>query len=303
MGKELEVKGQKVKDVFERKNVPVEGLYLKLNLKVLAEKNNGRLVISNYVTDLDDVIATRDENGEFQVAKELKNLSDWRLFNELSAQADILFTGREYLKRVEKLGEKAQNVLNPFDRDGKFSRLGVWRLKHGYENRNPDMAILSRSLDFEVPGVLTEKGRKVYIFTTYEMSKSERAKELEKEGVKVVGAGEDGVDGLEMVHHLQFSGNYKIMKNTTGPRVFDILLKSGTLDMIFITQVQKEISYSDQKDVQKVLLSGGKVSDLPEFQIYKKFRQKGVFTDTGDSIAQEFQIFVSEKLRQNLEKS
>ena len=300
MSQEFEKRGMVVSDIIRNRDVDIVGLYLDLNLQELARRNGGKLVITNYITDTDDVIATKDKKGEFQVAKELKNSSDWKLFNELSAQADILFTGKDYLERVSKLGEKAQNVLNPFDANRSFSYLGDWRLKNGFEARNPDVAVLSRSLDFDIPGSLLMNDRKVYIFTTYESAKSKKGEELVKNGLKVIGAGDEGVDGAKMVEYLKDRGGYKVMKNTTGPRVFDILLQGNAVDMIFITQVQKQISYSDPADVQKVLVGGGKVEDLKGFSLYRKYRQEGATTEIGDKVTQEFRIYASREFQKRL---
>jgi riboflavin biosynthesis pyrimidine reductase len=300
MSQEFEKKGIEVKDIIRNRDVSIEGLYLDLNLQELARKNNGKLVITNYITDTDDVIATKDENGEFQVAKELKNSSDWKLFNELSAQADLLFTGKDYLERVSKLGEKAQNILNPFDSNGAFKYLGDWRLENGFKSRNPDVAVLSRSLDFDVPKNLLLNDRKVYIFTTYESAKSKKAQDLINNGLKVIGAGDEGVDGSKMVDYLKDRGVYNVMKNTTGPRVFDILLKANAVDMIFITQVQKKISYSDTSDVQRVLVGGGKVEDLKGFSLYRKYRQDAATTGIGDTVTQEFRIYASNEFQKRL---
>ncbi len=288
-----------VENVFDNEMVPVEGLYLKLDLQELARRNGEKLIITNYITDINDVIATKDEEGEFQVAKELKNPYDWRLFNELSAQADIIFTGKDYLQRINKLGERAENVLNQYDPGAGFDYLGNWRLNNGFLYRNPDIAILSRSLDFEIPETIFNNRQRVFTVTTYDMEKSDKAKELREKGLNVIGSGDGGVDGAVMINYFSDQG-YKVMKNTTGPRVFDILLKANTIDIIFITQVQIKIPYDNPSDIRSVLPGGGKVEDLQGFSLVKKYRQDHVTTDTKNEVSQEFRIYYSSKLQENL---
>jgi len=49
----------------ENKRVELEGLYLHHNLRKSAQKLDGKIVIANYVSDLDDIIAKKDESGVF----------------------------------------------------------------------------------------------------------------------------------------------------------------------------------------------------------------------------------------------
>lgn len=108
----------------EQKIREVEGMYLDFDLQGLAKKIGRPLVIANYICDKNDVIARKGESGEFQVAPELKNASDWRLFQELTAQADAIITGAGYLKRYMALGERSQNVIDQFSEGGQFASLG-----------------------------------------------------------------------------------------------------------------------------------------------------------------------------------
>ncbi len=272
----------------EQKIREVEGMYLDFDLQGLAKKMGRPLVIANYICDKNDVIAKKSGAGEFQVAPELKNASDWRLFQELTAQADAIITGAGYLKRYAASGEKSQNVIDQFSESGQFATLGEWRVKNGLK-RNPDIVVVSRSLDFEIPAAAFSDGRKIMIFTTFDSSASEKAKEYEKSGAVVVPAGEDGVDGQVMIKYLTDNEDYKVIKMTTGPRVLQILLSAGMLDELFITRVDKEIK-ADPSDVQTVL-PDGKVKDLPGFAYQEVFRQDGVTAEDGQIISQSFGVY------------
>ncbi len=63
--------------------------------------------------------------------EELKNPTDWRLFQELTAQADVLITGASYMHDFVDQGESVQNVLTQFDKGSAFEDLGIWREQHG----------------------------------------------------------------------------------------------------------------------------------------------------------------------------
>lgn len=277
----------------EQKIREVEGMYLDFDLQGLAKKIGRPLVIANYICDKNDVIARKGESGEFQVAPELKNASDWRLFQELTAQADAIITGAGYLKRYMALGERSQNVIDQFSEGGQFASLGEWRIKNGLK-MNPDIVVVSRSLDFEIPAAAFADGRKVMIFTTFDSSASEKAKGYEKSGAVVIPAGKDGVDGKVMIDYLTSSEDYKVIKMTTGPRVLQILLSAGMLDELFITRVDKEIK-ADASDVQTVLRDG-KVKDLPGFAYQEIFHQDGVTASDGQIISQSFGVYKKDSI-------
>jgi riboflavin biosynthesis pyrimidine reductase len=267
----------------------VAGTYLNRDLQGLARKAGRMIVVSNYVCDLNDVIAKKDEEGEFQVASELKNDSDWRLFQELTAQADVIITGSAYLKRFAKKGENAENVLNQFDKGGQFEDLGNWREAHKLK-RNPDIAIVARSMDFDIPEAALEGNKKVIIFTTYEGATSPQAKEFKGKGIYVIGSGVDGVDGEIMTDFLASKMAYRVAKMTTGPRVLKILMDANVLDELYITRVQKEI-VAKPDDVQTILGPDKKISDLQDFTGTRLLHQEGVTTEDGETVTQDFWVY------------
>lgn len=275
-----------VKEV-EPKVREIEGLYLRFDLQKVAQKLDGPLVFANYICDQNDVIAKKDDNDGFQVPKELKNAPDWRLFQELTAQSDVIITGSGYLQRFAKMGAKAQDVINQFSKGAEFSSLGDWRVSHGLK-RNPDIAVISRSLDFEIPEAAFMDGRKVLVFTTRIGASSEKAGQYKKLGAEVIEAGEDGVDGTITIDTLSSRG-YKVIKNTTGPRVLDILLRSNVLNGIFITRVQKDIAKGNT-EVQTVL-HNKKLENLEGFSYKRLFYLEEVKASDGHIISEEFGIY------------
>ncbi|MFV1917172.1 MAG: dihydrofolate reductase family protein, partial [Patescibacteria group bacterium] len=233
----------------EERPVSLEGMYLSHSLQELAKRIDRPIVVANYVTDLNDVIAVEGVRG---APEKLKNPSDWRLFQELTAQADVIITGTSYISKFSQKGESGQNVLTQFDKGSAFEGLGDWREQNSL-GRNPDLVVVSRSLSFSIPKTISERGRKIFIFTTDSMQDSEKAQGLKKAGATVIGAGKEGVDGAVMVERLGQEG-YKVIKLTTGPRVLKILMdaefknqegeviRKGALDRLYITKVDRKIT-------------------------------------------------------------
>jgi len=281
----------------EERRVSLEGMYLSHDLQELAKSLDRPIVVANYVTDLNDVIAIEGVRGS---PEKLKNPSDWRLFQELTAQADVLITGASYMNDFMEKGKSVQNVLTQFDKGSPFEDLGIWREQHGLQ-RNPDVVIVSRSLSFSLPEVIFQRGRRAFIFTTYRMSDSENAKELERTGATVIGAGHEGVDGAAMIERLDHEG-YKVIKMITGPRVLRILmdaqfktqggelLRKGALDRLYITRVDRKIT--DDWSGAITVLEGRRVDDLATegggFKLIKRYSHDIV---TGIEASQELLVY------------
>lgn len=291
--------------VPEERKVQFEGLYLggNHNLKEVYRKVKSQLqrplVITNYVTDIKGGIALEGVGGP---PKQIKNDFDWKeSFQPIQAQADIIITGKDYLRRFKEKGEEAQNILNQFDEGQPFEELGNWRLENGYKTRNPDIAIVSRSLEFDLPELILQSGRKIFVFTTYEMQNSEKAQSLTEKGVEVIGAGDKGVDGAEMIKRLgEIRGEneerrYQVIKMTTGPRVLDILLAGNVLDRLYITQVQTDIK-GKPENLITVPGGQGRGSQPEGFTLIEEYEHHGAVAENGQTITQHFLVFENQNL-------
>jgi len=284
----------------EVRTVSLEGLYLSHRLQELSEIVDRPLAVANYVTDLNDVIALASVRGS---PEKLRNPSDWRLFQELTAQADVIVTGTSYMTEFEERAESGQNVLTQFAKGSPFEDLGDWREQNGLK-RNPDLAVVSRTLNFRFPKAISEDQRRLFVFTTHQMQDSEKANELEKAGAVVVGAGKEGVDGAAMVERLDQEG-HKVIKLTTGPRVLKILMEAefksqeselirrGALDRLYITKVNRNIT-DDLSDAITVL-EGRKVEHLVSeeggFERIEKYAQRNVTRNDGFAASQELLVY------------
>jgi len=282
-----------IKQVFPvKKQVALEGLYLDQKLMDLAKKIGRSVVLTDYLTDQNGIVAKAVEGNRFQVPAEIKNDSDWGRFQELMAQADVIISGGSYFKRLAT----SQDILYQFEPGNTFEVLGQWRLNAGYKKRSPDVTNVTRYLDFELPEKLMGSDRKIIICTTDSMANSEKAKNLKRGNVTVVASGKSGVDGKRMIFTLANKMGYRVIMMVSGPQVLDLLLKAKRMDLIYVTEAQMEIPYLDPKRVQTILPGGKKIRDLQGFRLAHKFIQENAVTENGLPISQTFLRFDSKHL-------
>ncbi len=206
----------------------LQGLYLAHDLRNRASEG-GPFVYSNYVTSLDGRIAIpHPSRPGLTVPAAIANDRDWRLFQELAIQADILFTSGRYLR--DYADGRAQEILRVYEGE-QFADLATWRSEHGLSPQ-PDLAVISASLNFPVPEALTTAGRRVWIITV-ENADKDRVRALQDKAIVLV-AGVMKVEGDKLVQSLGDRG-YRLMYNATGPKVLHMLLASGRLDRLYLT--------------------------------------------------------------------
>ena len=267
-----------------KRQVPLEGLYLGERLLERATQMGRSLVLTDYLTDKNGVIAKAAKDTDFAVPAELKNSSDWGRYQELLAQADVMISSGAYFQRLAT----SQDILYQFERGHAFVRLGQWRLDAGYEKRSPDVAIVTRHLDFELPEELRRSGRRTVIFTTDALANSDEARALSNVNTTVIGSGEAGVEGGRMIATLAGEMGYRVIMMVSGPHVLELLLEAKRLDHIYITEAQVEIPFDDPATVQTVLSEGKKISELQEFHLAHQFIQGNVVTENGSRLSQSF---------------
>jgi hypothetical protein len=244
---------QMINQVFPAtKQVPLEGLYLDQRLREMATELGRSVVLTDFLTDKNEVVAKADQDGHFQIPAQLKNSSDWGRFQELMAQSDVTISGGSYFKRLA--GKGSQDILYQFEPGNGFEKLGQWRLDTGYPKRSPDLAIVTRHLDFELPEELRRSGRKIVIFTTDAMADSDKARALKNDDTILVGSGAAGVEGDRMIDTLANEMGYRVIMMVSGPHVLDLLLAANRLDLLYVTQAQVEIPFTDPDTVQNILL-------------------------------------------------
>ncbi len=236
----------------------LKGAYLSHNLRQRAEAAGKALVVGNFITSLDGRIALPRSGGPgMKVPEATANPRDWRLFQELAVQADILITSGRYLR--ERAEGRGQEILQVYDQP-EFADLGDWRREQGLPPL-PDLAVISRSLDFPIPSVLVEGSRSVIVFTTRDAD-PQRVSHLESQLGKVVTAGEEGVDGSLLVSAL-FGMGYRVVYSTAGPKVLHLLLEARALDRLYLTFAHRLLGGSPFSSI----VEGGLLNPPADFRL------------------------------------
>jgi riboflavin biosynthesis pyrimidine reductase len=209
---------------------PLEGLYLGQELHSGYGAGNP-FVYSNFIASLDGRIAIAQEGrSTHQVPSAITNPRDWRLYQELAGQADILITSGRYFRQSEI--KEAQDRL-PVSSHPDYGDIREWRSRHGLTTQ-PDIAILSRSLAIPLESLKAYQNRRIIVFTG-RRAETERMTRLREHGVEVIAAGEDKtVNGAELVATLAGMGYIRIYA-IAGPDVLHTLLKAGVLDRLYLT--------------------------------------------------------------------
>lgn len=231
--------------------VPLKGLYLEDNLRQYAQALERAFIYGNFISSLDGRIAiAHPTRPGMVVPDQITNPRDWRLFQELAVQADILITSGRYLR--DYVDGRAQEILRVYD-DPQLADLKDWRTENDLKPL-PDLAVISGSLDFPIPQVLVESDRSIYVYTTSQ-SDPERRAAVEAQMGKVIVAGEKSVKGQHLVTSLSELG-YRMVYSATGPKVLHLLLAAGMLDRLYLTHASR-------------LLGGDPFSSIVEGQLLK----------------------------------
>lgn len=208
---------------------PLTNLYLDHNIR----QEKRPFVYANFVASVDGRIAIPHPSGQgLMVPKAIANERDWRLFQELAAQADLIISSGRYLR--DWADGRAQEILQTDD--PRFADLRRWREEQGLKPQ-PDIAIISSSLDFPIPEVLTSNGRHAIIFTTADPDPA-RVAEIEAQAGQVFVVGEESVDGQWLVQTMRDLG-YQTVYSAAGPRILHMLLTAGVLDRLYLTQASR----------------------------------------------------------------
>lgn len=258
------------------RELPLRGAYLAHELDNQPRRAGLPFVYSNFVVSLDGRIAIPHPSGRGQmVPTDIANDRDWRLYQELAAQADLILSTGRYLR--DWADGRAQEILQVDD--PRFADLRDWRRQHGM-HPHPDIAIISGSLDFPIPQVLTAEGRKAIVVTMGDPD-PDRVKEIEAQAGTVIVAGEDRISGRSMLAQMADLG-YRCVYSGAGPRVLHLLLRERLLDRIYLTHANR-------------VLGGTPYSTIVEGDLFEPavdFRLNTVYLDT-EALGGLGQLFVS----------
>jgi len=189
-------------------------------------------IYTNYITSLDGRIALPSaDHHSHQVPPAIANPRDWRLFQELAAQSDLLISSARYFRQSAE--EEAQAEL-PIGRSAEFDDLREWRITQGLSPQ-PDIAIFSASLELPVTALQTYAGRKIYIITGAE-AEEKRVDEITREtDAQVIRCGSARhVDTTQLKATLGKLG-YRRIYAIAGPSVLHALVRGNALDRLYLT--------------------------------------------------------------------
>lgn len=209
---------------------PLAGTYLAHGLHELGTPERP-FVYANFVSSVDGRIAVVEAHtGESYVLEDLASGHDWRLFQELQAQASCLVTHGGYLRALAE--GKFPDVLQVGISE-QAADIGEWRQAHGL-TRQPAVAVASTSLDFPLPPSLAAHGQAVFIITSHGASRN-RVQAWERKGYPVLFAGSGAmVEGGPLVKVLGQLG-YARLYLLTGPTMLDTMFRDGVLSRLYLT--------------------------------------------------------------------
>ena len=208
----------------------LDGTYLAHGLHLLGTSEQP-FVYANFVSSLDGRIAVVEaDTGESYVLEDLTSGHDWRLFQELQAQADCMVTHGGYLRALA--ARKFQDILQVGVSKHALD-IGRWRSAHGL-TRQPAIAIVSRTLDFPIPPSLERHDQPVHIITATD-SPADRVAFWRDRGYEVTVAGPAAsVEGAPMIRALGAQG-YARLYLLAGPQMLETVMRDGSLSRLYLT--------------------------------------------------------------------
>ena len=139
----------------------LQGLYLDLGLHRQAAAGE-TVIYTNFIASLDGRIALYDAaSGDYGVPEAIANKRDWRLYQELAAQADVLLVSGRYFRQLAK--GTAQDLL-PLGLEPEYADLHGWRRQQQLSPQ-PDLFVLSNTLDIPTEALERFRGRRLIVLT------------------------------------------------------------------------------------------------------------------------------------------
>ena len=247
---------------------PVRGLYLAHRLHELGS-TSVPFVYGNFVSSLDGRIAVMD-SVDSDALDGLTSANDFRLFQELHAQADCLITHGGYLRALAE--GRLGNVLQ-VNATGQAADLVEWRERNGLPAQ-PAIAIASASLDFPVPASIAEHRQALYVVTGRAADPT-RVAALRERGLQVIIAGQGTmVEGTPLVRALSGLG-YKCLYLVAGPKMLETMLRERELSRLYLT-IRHRLLGGERF---RTLIDGPRIGEPGNLEL------RGLYYDSGDGHA------------------
>jgi len=208
---------------------PLKNLYLKQleNLPV-----NQPFIYSNFIASLDGRIALPGENRTtHEVPPAIANARDWRLFQELAAQADLLITTARFFRQAAS--NEAQAEL-PVGMSREFEDLRDWRTSQGLKSQ-PDIAIFSASLNIPVEALNQYKDRQLYVITGEDADQNQLQRLTSNSNLKVIHSGKGRQVNARSLREKLGTLGYRRVYAIAGPSALHTLATANVLDRLYHT--------------------------------------------------------------------
>ena len=212
-----------------KQTVGLTGLYLDHQVHQLGA-NRKPFVYANFLTSIDGRIAVTNPVTRLSSTPScLTSSEDFRLFQELQAQADCLITHSGYLRALAngQLGNILQVGLRDDAKD-----LSNWRMENNL-SAQPDLVIASSSLDFTIPESLANHQQKVLIATDSKAD-PKRIQNWQQKGYSVTMNGDQMVDGGKLIAMLARRG-YQSIYLIAGPQMLASMIRNQKLQRLYLT--------------------------------------------------------------------
>ena len=231
---------------------PLEGLHFADNVRDRA-RPSGSYVYTGYIASIDGRIALEGSSGAPQATR---NDRDWRHFQELMMQADVVLASGRYV-RDKKVGGTVQSIIPAAD-DPSVADLIDWRREQEIPLR-PALAIVTSKAGFD-PEVAASLADEVIAVLGEEPDADTKAT-LTDAGITVVTAGRNGrVAGDLLLAALADLGHH-VLFSAAGPQVFRTLIP--VLDTLYLTLAGRLLAGR----AYSTLLEGDELEVPPSFDL------------------------------------
>jgi riboflavin biosynthesis pyrimidine reductase len=253
-----------------QQQMALQGLYLGLNLHRQVADGDV-LIYSNFISSLDGRISVQEPvSSEYVVPESIANKRDWRLYQELAAQSDVMLTSARYFRQLAK--GRAQDLL-PVGTAPEYADLLEWRQEQGLKTQ-PDVVILSNSLDIPVQAIEKVQDRSVMVLTSQQADRK-KMELLQSYGLKVFMVRGKAVEGLALKQFLIEQG-YRSAYMVAGPQVHRTLIADQVLGRMFLsthcsllggsafhTILEGDIGHAAQLELRSLYLD--QIASAPQF--------------------------------------
>jgi len=186
--------------------------------------SNLSFVFSGFISSIDGRIGVEDTVG---APRALRNDRDWRLFQELMVQADVVLVSGRYVRDV---GRGAALNIIPDLADGDAGDLISYRVERGLPAR-PAVAVVTRSGGFDAA---VAAGLSDRVLITYGAeTDAETLRSWTDAGLDPVHVGMDGGVDVDRLMTALTERGHRIVFSAAGPKVLAMLVPA--LDALYLT--------------------------------------------------------------------